>query len=144
MMDALDREALTFLASRTRNIQLGLHWLTQARSSSMDRITIDVLRDVRPAAVQRYRDDLLSGATTHHLLFEAINRLVTENGDEVRSGMVYERYTDLCESTSRDGLSTRRISEYITDLALLDIIDVDKYAGGKFGRTRKIQLKQYL
>ena len=145
MMDAVDREALTFLATKTRNIQLGLHWITQAAASSTDRITVDVLRDVRPAAVQRYRDDLLSGVTTHHhLLFEAISQLVTENGGDVRSGTIYDRYTDLCKSTGTDALSTRRISEYLTDLELLDIIDVDQYRGGTYGRTRKIQLKQYL
>ncbi|MDY6770798.1 MAG: AAA family ATPase [Candidatus Nanohaloarchaea archaeon] len=145
MMDVVDRDALTFLATRTRNIQLGLHWLTQATASTTDRITVDVLQDVRPAAVQRYRDDLLSGVTNHHqLLFEAISQLVTENEDKVRSGTIYDRYIHLCESTGTDALSTRRISEYITDLELLDIIDVNQYAGGTYGRTRKIQLKQYL
>lgn len=91
MFDTVQRTALTYLVTRTQNIQLGLHWLAQAASTSETQVTVDPLRDIAPAAAQPYRDDLLPGFTTHHNpLFEAISQLtdhvfvLTHREEEIR------------------------------------------------------------
>lgn len=145
MADAVDRDALTYLVTQTTNIRLGLNWLHQAAATSTDRITVDVLRDVTAAAAQRYRDELLSGFGSHHqLLFEAVSQLATERDEAVRSGVLFDRYEELCQSTGRDALSNRQAGDHLTDLELLDIIDIDQYKGGEYGRTREIQLTEFL
>jgi orc1/cdc6 family replication initiation protein len=145
MLDSVTREALTLIVATTRNIQLGLHWLEQAAATPNEQITEELLRNIKSAAAQRYRDVLLTNFSPHHhLLLEAISQLVTERDEGVRAGAVYDRYQELCESTSRDVLTNRRISDFITHLALLDIIDIDHHSGGKEGRTREIRLNELL
>jgi len=145
MLDNVTREALTLIVATTRNIQLGLHWLEQAAATPNEQITEDLLRNVKSAAAQRYRDVLLTNFSPHHhLLLEAISQLDTEQNERVPAGTVYDRYQELCESTGRDVLTNRRISDFITDLELLNIIDIKHHTGGKDGRTREIRLNELL
>lgn len=141
LFDAVDREALTFLVSRTRNIQLGLHWLAQAEATTEDRITVDLLRTVREVAAHRYHEALLDGFSPHHhLLLDAISDFEMENEGSARTGQVYERYVDHCKDSGKQPLTHRRVSDFLTHLELLTIIDVEYRCGGEYGRTRLIQL----
>jgi len=145
MLGSVTREALTLLAATTRNIELGLLWLGQAATTAEEQITEDLLRNVKSAAEQRYRDSLLTQFSPHHhILLEAISQLVVENGGSVYSGAVYDRYTEICDTMGRDALTHRRVSDFIVHLELLNIVDVNKYHGGEYGRTRDIRLTQFL
>lgn len=145
LLDAVDQDALSLIADTTGNIQLALHWLEQAASTSEEQVTDELLRNVKSAAVQRYRDVLLTAFSSHHhLLFEAISQLVAEHGRSVNTGVVYDRYADLCDSTGNDPLSHRRITDFITHLELLNIIIVNHHTGGANGKTREIRIKSLL
>lgn len=145
LIDTIKQDALSHVVSTTQNVQLALHWLEQAASTAEERITIELLDNVRSAAVQRYRDVLLTEFSPHHhVLFEAITQLVVENGGSVCTGSVYNRYSELCYSMRKDPLSHRRITDFITHLELLNVITVKRYYGGRKGKTREIRLESPL
>lgn len=143
LLDRVDEEALATISSATSNVQLALHWLEFATAAAPYRITDDLVQDVRHAAVQRYWDILLKNFSIHHhLLLEAVCQLVPEHEECVNTGPVYDRYTELCNSTDNDPLSHRRISDFLDHLELLGIIHIDHRRGGKQGKTREIQLNK--
>lgn len=135
------KEALSVIAADTANIGLGLCWLYEAATAATT-ITTDLIHDTRPAAVQRYRDHLLTPFSPHHrLLCDVIEDLTTEQ-DCVHTGAIYDKYHDVCRTKGYDPLTTRRLSDFLTDLELLGIIQADYHYGGATGKTREIQLQQ--
>jgi len=132
--------AVSEITAATANITLGLHWLVQAAAATDDVITADVVQTVQTAAVQRYRDRLLTDFSTHHhRLLEAIEQL-TAGTEPTTSGAVYDRYETLSTAAGGDPFTRRRVSDFLTQLELLGIIDVDYHRGGTLGKTREIQL----
>ena len=140
---SLHRDVLIYISSRTRNISLGLQWLQAGAEKTTNSITTETIEKVQSTARRRYVDNLLRDFTTHHeLLFQALVELTTENEHEttVQTGAVYERYEDLCNAYSEKSLSDRRISDFITHLERLNLIESDYHYGGRKGKTREIQL----
>jgi len=139
---SLHREALTYIASTTSNIRLGLLWLLAAAEETDSKITESAVRTVREQALQEYTDHLLQPFSEHHrLIHQAIQELDKEQDpDVIQTGAIYTRYNDLCESYSVESLSNRRISDYLKHLELLDLIEADYHYGGKEGKTRRITL----
>jgi len=134
------KDALSTIAMDTANISLGLFWLHTAADAADDRITEDLVHNVRSDAVQRYRHHLLTDFSPHHqLLCDAINSL-TDDTDPVHTGTIYDRYETRCRSDGRESLTTRRLSDYLKDLERLGIIQADYHYGGAEGKTREIQL----
>lgn len=145
LLDSVEREALTLIAVHTRNIQLGLLWLAQAAATADESITEDIVRGVKPAVNQSYREFLLSDFTKHHYtLLEAISQIETETQDRAATGAIYDRYKSLCQHTGEDPLTHRRIDDFLIQLELLDAIEINHRTGGTLGRTREIRLKQFL
>jgi cell division control protein 6 len=67
------------------------------------------------------------------LLEERKHRLIT-------TGDVYELYSNLCNKTGLDILTQRRISDLLSELDLMGIIDSAVVSKGRYGRTRQIHL----
>lgn len=142
---AIRSEAVKLIASTTSNIRLAQHWLSYAVDTTADSVTKQHVKDIRSQAVQRYRDVLLKDFSIHHhILVETIDQLTYETGDSVTTGAIYERYTELCKVGQHDALTQRRISDFLTHLELLGIIDATHHHGGPQGKTRDIQLTQPL
>lgn len=136
---AVTTTAIDRITATSTNITLGLHWLVQAAAAN-DTITVDVVDDVQRDALRQYRTARLSAFTPHHrLVLRAIEQL-TDDGGTVYTGPVYDRYTDLCRFADVSPLTARRISDYITHLKLLNLIDVTHHDGGETGKTREIRL----
>lgn len=134
--------ALAQLAATTSNIRLVYHWLAVAGEITDGPITVDVIRLVRNDASQRYHTTLLAPFSKHHgLLWEAVERLTTEI-EPVRSGAVYDRYREICTEFGTIPLSTRRISDFLKQLELLDLIRAEYHYGGHDGKTRHIWPQQ--
>lgn len=144
--DALDRinlseAAISTITARTTDIRLGLHWLAAALTRADTDLTAAMVTDAWSDAVDRYRNTLLSDFTRHHhAVLDAIKQLST-HWEAVHSGHIYDRYTILCREGEYEPLSTRRVSDFLTHLELLSLIDVDHYHGGRHGKTRKIRLR---
>ena len=140
---SLHRNVLTYISSRTQNISLGLQWLQASAEKATDSVTVDAVERGQSTARRRYVDSLLEDFNPHHeLLFQALVELTTENEHEktIQTGAVYGRYEDLCNAYSEKSLSDRRISDFITHLELLNLIESDYHYGGRKGKTREIQL----
>lgn len=145
LSESITPDALDTIVTTTRNIRLCLHWLEYAVATAEERITEDLLHNIRHAAVQRYQDTLLNSFSSHHqLLLEAISQITTEQNGATNTGPVYERYKDLCWNTEKDPLSHRRATDFLEDLEILGIIDINHHRGGKHGRTREIRLTRPL
>ncbi|QLG61903.1 Cdc6/Cdc18 family protein [Halorarum salinum] len=144
--DWLDNEvtddAAASIAATTPNIRLAYHWLTLAGEVTDGRITEDVVRLVQPDVRQRYHAKLLAPLSAHHrLLLDAIE-LLTADTEPVRSGAVYDWYRERCTQTQTSPLSTRRVSDFLEHLELLEVIRVEYHYGGHAGKTRSIWLQR--
>jgi Cdc6-like AAA superfamily ATPase len=142
---SLRREALTYIAATTQNITAGLSWLRASAENTGDVVTEDLVRTQRQNAYQLYAEHLLKDFTPHHrTLIQAIQkRLSEEEVSTVRSGDVFDEYQRLCESSRLDELSERRISDYLKQLELLQLIQSEYYYGGSKGKTREITINPF-
>jgi orc1/cdc6 family replication initiation protein len=138
---SLQKEALTYIASSTSNLGKGLTWLQYAAKNAETTINEELVREVEDSAYQEYVNYLLDDFTEHHyLVYEAVFEASKEGENSVRAGEIYEKYQELCQSTEKEALSNRRISDYIKHLELLDIVHADYYYGGEKGKTREVEL----
>jgi cell division control protein 6 len=60
--------------------------------------------------------------------------------DKLTTGMVFDTYKELCKQINMDVLTQRRITDLISELDMLGIINARLVSFGRGGRTRLIQL----
>jgi Cdc6-like AAA superfamily ATPase len=135
-------DALSRIAATSSNISLGLHWLKTAADRTDGPITSDDIGRAEEDAIHRYRDALLAPFSDHHRLLLEVIETLTADLEPVHSGAVYEGYQNLCRRRGIDPFTTRRISDFLKHLALLNLIRVNQYTGGKQGKTREIWLRE--
>lgn len=73
------------------------------------------------------------------VLWSIINLEEREQKD-IQTGDVYTAYDDTCRSSGLHPLTQRRISDLISELDMLGIINAKVISRGRYGRTRKIGL----
>ena len=66
--------------------------------------------------------------------------LLGNNGNEVSTGEVYNLYAEICKRNKVKVLTQRRVSELISELDMLGIINAKVVSKGRYGRTREISL----
>ena len=136
-------DVLAHVAAATANIQFVHHWLTVAEDIVDGEITENVVQLVRSDARQRYQQRLLDPFTMHHdLLMDAIELLAADT-EPLRSGAIYGWYRDLCHQNNTEPRSTRRLSDYLKHLELLDLIRTEYQYGGEDGKTRHVWLQEF-
>jgi len=141
---SIDREALSQIARTTANIAIGLAWLRMAANQSHDVITPDVVDAVKSTGYAEYVTELLDDWTPHHRrLYETIALQDRKDGEELVTGMVYDAYRDRCLDAGVPALSERRISDFLVQLELLDLIETTYHYGGSKGKTREIRLADW-
>jgi len=138
---SVERAALSKIGSTTSNIAIGLSWLRVAAEKTDDTVTCDLVDEVRSTSYARYVSGLLDDFTPHHRrLYETVD-LLDQNGSETFvSGTVYNAYRERCSDSGIRPLSERRISDFLTDLELLGLIEATYHYGGRDGKTREIKL----
>jgi len=62
------------------------------------------------------------------------------NKDDIGTGDVYEVYQNFCKQTGLTPLTQRRVSDLISELDMLGVINASVISMGRYGRTRKIKL----
>ena len=60
--------------------------------------------------------------------------------NKITTGSVYESYVQLCRTRGISNLTKRRVSDFISELSTLGIIDANVISYGRDGRTRIIRL----
>jgi cell division control protein 6 len=74
------------------------------------------------------------------LLYSAI--LLDERGDrKITTGELYDVYKRLCRHVSMDALTQRRVSDLISELDILGILNSRVVSKGRYGRTKEIRLE---
>lgn len=139
------KSALATIAGATPNLAFAFHWLQAALDAADTTLTDDTVTEVYDDAVRRYRATLLDDFTPHHhRLLTAIRHLVEEQeSGTVHSGQIYDQYQELCRESDQEPLTTRRVSDFLKHLELLNIIEADYSYGGEDGKTRRIRLQQF-
>jgi cell division control protein 6 len=73
------------------------------------------------------------------VLFSII--LLEKNGvHNINTGEVYNIYTRLCEEIDADDLTQRRVTDLISELDMLGIVNAVVVSKGRYGRTKEISL----
>ncbi len=76
---------------------------------------------------------------TKLVLWSIIN-LVEKEQEEIQTGDVYSVYEDKCKCSGLHPLTQRRISDLISELDMLGIVNAKVVSLGRYGRTRQIKL----
>jgi len=140
---SLHTGALDHISSSTENARFALCWLRAVARNADEAISkIDVI-DSYPEAFGAYTERSLSDFTQHHqLLYSAIADLDEEIENGIRAGEIYQRYRKFCTAESTNSLSNRRLSDFLKELELLNLVEADYYYGGEKGKTREIRLQR--
>ena len=72
------------------------------------------------------------------VLYVILELLEDEDDEKVATGDVYSRYEELCDQTGANTLTQRRVSDLISELDMLGIINGSIVSKGNEGRTREI------
>ena len=65
---------------------------------------------------------------------------LAEKDKEIQTGDLFDKYHDICNSQGLKTLTTRRVSDLISELDLFSIINTKIISKGRYGRTRVISL----
>ena len=63
-----------------------------------------------------------------------------KRGEIAETGEVFEQYKELCKQTGNNILTQRRISDLISELDMLGLINARLISKGRYGRTREIYI----
>ncbi len=74
------------------------------------------------------------------LILLAIITLEEGGTGSINTGEVYNQYSDLCEEADLDVLTQRRVTDLISELDMLGIINAIVVSKGRYGRTKEISL----
>ncbi|MFB6173750.1 MAG: Cdc6/Cdc18 family protein, partial [Halobacteriales archaeon] len=78
--------------------------------------------------------------TQSKLVLFAIITLEKNGADNVNTGEVYNVYKQLCEEIDADTLTQRRVTDLISELDMLGIVNAVVVSKGRYGRTKEISL----
>lgn len=74
------------------------------------------------------------------LVLYSIIYLSDLNKEEIATGEVYGVYQNFCRQRGVEALTQRRVSDLISELDMLGVINASVISKGRYGRTRKIKL----
>lgn len=74
------------------------------------------------------------------LVLYGIILIEESDADKINTGMVFDAYKSLCKKVHMDILTQRRVTDLISELDMLGIIDARLVSFGRGGRTRLIEL----
>ncbi|MFB6133869.1 MAG: cell division control protein Cdc6, partial [Halanaeroarchaeum sp.] len=74
------------------------------------------------------------------LVLFAIITLEKNDVHNINTGEVYNVYKQLCEEIDADVLTQRRVTDLISELDMLGIVNAVVVSKGRYGRTKEISL----
>jgi cell division control protein 6 len=78
--------------------------------------------------------------TQSKLVLYAIILLERQGANAVNTGEVYNIYKRLCDELDADVLTQRRVTDLISELDMLGIVNAAVVSKGRYGRTKEISL----
>jgi cell division control protein 6 len=70
----------------------------------------------------------------------AILELIGKSQKKIETGEVFEKYREICKNIGLNILTQRRISDLISELDMLGLINAKVISKGRYGRTREIYI----
>lgn len=102
-------------------------------------------KHVREANSKIENDNIVEAVETlptqSKLLLFAVILLEERKERFISTGKIYEVYTSLCNHISMDTLTQRRISDLISELDMLGLLNSKLISKGRYGRTKEIKLE---
>ncbi len=98
--------------------------------------------DIAEAKIERLRIlEIIETQPKQSQLVMCAILLILENKEgRIETGEVFEKYTELCKKQGTNILTQRRVSDLISELDTLGLINAKVISKGRYGRTREIYL----
>jgi cell division control protein 6 len=114
------------LAERTKSNRILLSHIDEANN----KIERDKMLDIIESEPKQFQ-----------LVLAAIMKLSDRNNNEnIFTGEVYTKYSEICENTKNEALTQRRVSDILAEYDMLGVINTHVISKGRQGRTREIKL----
>ena len=112
-----------------------------AERSSTDLVTEENVRKAQEKIeLDRVVEVVRTLPTQSKLVLYAIINLEKNGGQSINTGQVYNGYKRLCNQVDTDILTQRRVSDLISELDMLGIVNAVVVSKGRYGRTKEISL----
>jgi len=98
-----------------------------------------VYKALREIEKDRARE-LISTMPLHNKLILLAIYILTKNGGKATTGEVYSQYRTLCQTLGIESVTQRRVSDIISELDMVGIINAQVVSRGRYGKTRIISL----
>ena len=102
------------------------------------------IKSIDEAEEKIEKDRVLDAVHTQPKQFQLtlLSILNLANGEDksIFTGDIYEVYGKLCGQAGLKPLTQRRVGDIISELDMMDIINVKVISKGRYGRTREIRL----
>ncbi|MFH0928949.1 MAG: ORC1-type DNA replication protein [Candidatus Aenigmatarchaeota archaeon] len=108
--------------------------------NSHDRVSIEQVDNAEEKIdVDRVIETVKAQPKQSQIVLYSIIQLA-EKSKEIQTGEVFDRYQDVCKQQCIKTLTTRRVSDLISELDLSSVISTKIVSKGRYGRTRVISL----
>ncbi|AWB26214.1 Cdc6/Cdc18 family protein [Halococcoides cellulosivorans] len=112
-----------------------------AERDKTDRVTEDHVRQAQEKIeLDRVIEVVRTLPTQSKIVLFAITLLDRNNVNNINTGEVYNIYKRLCEEIDADILTQRRVTDLISELDMLGIVNAVVVSKGRYGRTKEINL----
>lgn len=111
-----------------------------AEREGMSRVSVDhVYKALREIERDRAKELIMTMPLHSKLVLLAIYKLVKE-GDKTTTGEVYTYYRSLCQALGIESVTQRRVSDIISELDMVGLINAQVVSRGRYGKTRILSL----
>jgi cell division control protein 6 len=112
-----------------------------AERSKADRVTEDHVREAQERIeLNRIVEVVRTLPAQSKVVLYSIIVLAQEAGAKMNTGEVYNTYTRVCGEINMDTLTQRRVTDLISELDMLGVVNSVVVSKGRYGRTREISL----
>ncbi|RLF24505.1 MAG: cell division control protein Cdc6 [Thermoprotei archaeon] len=112
-----------------------------AEREGATKVTEEHVRKARRELEKDRVVDVLRTLPLHSkLVLLSVYRLEKLRIREITTGEIYNLYKELCKALGLDPLTQRRVSDLISELDMLGILNARVISRGRYGRTRRIRL----
>ncbi|MEM2915854.1 MAG: ORC1-type DNA replication protein [Candidatus Woesearchaeota archaeon] len=112
-----------------------------AERSGATKVTIDHLDQAeKKIETDRVFEIIKTQPQQHQAVLFAIYTICSKKKEQVFTGEVYDLYQLICSRVGLRPLTQRRISDIVSELDMLGIINAKVISKGRYGRTREISI----
>ncbi len=112
-----------------------------AEREGKDKLTLDFV-DLAEAKIEK--DRVFDIISTQPKQFQAVLYAITEiskqSNNAILTGEIYTYYKSVCDHASLRPLTQRRVSDILSELDMLGIVNAKIISKGRYGRTREVSL----